>query len=140
MSLRDTSRGDVNDLHLQIQALSSQLNDRKQANVILSAENQRLMRALYDLQTRLGDIESGRVTKRGEATSMKALRNQTAEARKYKDVATKTIQEAMDENDNLRSLMDQAQGDMASVMGELEAMKQHRLVLLVGRSSNNPSI
>lgn len=122
---------DANDASLHIQALASQLNDRKQANVILSAENQRLMRALHDLQTRLGDIEAGRTTKRGEATSMKALREQAAEARKHKAAANKSQQETFDENEQLRSLIEQVGVDMASIMAELEAVRHHSTALEV---------
>jgi hypothetical protein len=41
---------------------------------MLSTENARLNRLLYDLQQRLSDIEMGRDTKRGEASTMGALR------------------------------------------------------------------
>lgn len=54
--------------------LTGQLDDRKQANVMLQAENQRLKRLGYDLQKRLGDIEAGRTTQRGEHNALGALR------------------------------------------------------------------
>lgn len=93
---RDMSRGDTNDLILLSKELQRQLEDRRDANVKVSyvglhfflqahlslnplgmqltTENNRYKRQLYDLQQRLADIESGRPTKKGEASSMLALR------------------------------------------------------------------
>ena len=44
------------------------------AHAQLTTENNRYKRQLYDLQQRLADIEAGRPTKKGEASSMLALR------------------------------------------------------------------
>lgn len=62
--------------HPPLQELTRQLDDRKQANVMLNAENQRLKRQLSALQQRLTDIEAGRFTMRGEAAGMAMLRAQ----------------------------------------------------------------
>ena len=45
----------------------------------LTTENNRYKRQLYDLQQRLADIEAGRPTKKGEASSMLALRARVRE-------------------------------------------------------------
>lgn len=48
--------------------------DRKQANVYLSAENQRLKKQVFDLTLRLADVEAGKTTKRGEAATLASMR------------------------------------------------------------------
>ncbi len=82
--LRDLAAGDLNDLQLQVRDLSAQLTRRKESNVILKTENERLKKQLYDLSQRIASIESGKPTKRGEASTIGALRLQVrAQAQPY---------------------------------------------------------
>ncbi len=74
VTTRDVAAGDLNDLQLQVRDLGQQLNDRKHANTLLTTENARLKKQLYDLQQRITSLETGKATKRGEASSIGALR------------------------------------------------------------------
>ncbi|GAX74046.1 hypothetical protein CEUSTIGMA_g1496.t1 [Chlamydomonas eustigma] len=117
---RDTSRGDTNDLILQIRDLSKQLEGRKQANVKLSTENARLQRQLYDLQQRLADIETGRATKRGEAASLLALRQRAANTKSQSQDTANNLQEAMDQNQQLVDAVNKVQQDLQVMQAQLD--------------------
>jgi hypothetical protein len=65
----------VRDAKLATRDMHAQLADRKQANVRLTTENERLKDMLAQMQMRLGDIELSRHRPLGESISKKGLRS-----------------------------------------------------------------
>eukprot|EP00798_Chlamydomonas_sp_ICE-L_P001372 gene1372-32737_t len=127
---RDTRKGDAQDLQNRVRDLTELLDDRKAANVQLNAENQRLKRMLFDLNARISDVEAGRVSTRGEASSLSALRSTAANAKPKANSHGKNMaeylnmNEALEINAQLNEEMDTMHADMEHMKVQLEEYQQ----------------
>lgn len=65
----------MKDAKLAARGMHEQLADRKQANVRLTTENERLKGSLAQLQMRVADMELNRHRPLGESASKKGLRS-----------------------------------------------------------------